>query len=113
MTTNALFADHVTSVSFHLSLSRAMVFAMQCIADRRGTDTREWLDAGHKCDRFVPSVKALGARGLVTHEDPAKMKPKFARYPYSFTEAGEHVFALLVIAGLCREPVKRTRRKAA
>lgn len=91
MTPEQRFSAHVTQVAFGLSLSRGMVFVLDAIARRdRSMNMRK---AG-MTDTTVPTMRRLIDRGLVFAPDPD--------WPgvCELTEAGRHVHALLVIAGL-------------
>lgn len=93
MTTgNNRFANYVTQVAFNLSLSRNMVFVLDAIA--HGTLASTNMRAHGMIDTAVPSMRRLEERGLVYAPD--------AEWPGRkvLTEAGAHVHALLVIAGL-------------
>lgn len=92
MTANAKFANHVTQVAFNLSLSRNMVFVLDAIA--HGSLASSNMRAAGMIDTAVPSMRRLEERGLVYAPDPQWPGRKL------LTPAGEHVHALLVIAGL-------------
>lgn len=93
MTPNKKFADHVTSLAFNLTLSKAMVVALVEIANNTGImqigNTLRVLGAP---DTTVPTRRRLAERGLI-HLPTGE-------WPYVLTEAGEHVVALLKIAGI-------------
>ncbi len=116
MIVNQKFAEHTTSVAFHLSLSRSQIMtlcqirAFQQMRDKGdpfdvfaffsfyGAQTRRAL--GIHADTYIASLRALEARGLV--EDGPKVKlAGFSESEWpALTEAGETVFRLLEIAGL-------------
>lgn len=93
---NARFASYVTQVAFNLSLSRNMVFVLDAIA--RGNLATSNMRQHGMIDTAVPSMRRLQERGLVYAADPEW--PGRCR----LTEAGEHVHALLCIAGLATKP---------
>lgn len=114
---NKIFADHVTSASFHLALSRNQIAVMQlihlgCVSNEDRAPKGLSLREQGMNDTFVPSAGALQRKGLVIWEDPDKMKPKWSRFPYSLTPEGEKVFDLLVIAGLAHHKLE-TKETAA
>mgnify|MGYP000907586947 CR=1 FL=1 len=94
---NARFASYVTQVAFTLSVSRNMVFVLDAIA--RGNLAGANMRSAGMIDTAVPSMRRLQERGLVHATDP--------NWPgrCQLTEAGKHVHALLVIAGLATKPV--------
>ena len=98
MTPNSLFANHVTSASFSLSLSKTMIIVLVEIAEMKGKmRTHCVLKANGIRSIWVPTVRCLEDRGLIFAPDkdwPGK---------FFLTEAGEHVLALLQIAGLVVE----------
>ena len=89
---NNRFANYVTQVAFNLSLSRNMVFVLDPIA--HGTLASTNMRAHGMIDTAVPSMRRLEERGLVYATD--------AEWPGRrvLTDAGKHVHALLIIAGL-------------
>jgi hypothetical protein len=129
MSVNASFRQYVTRVSFALTLSRNQVSVLTDIvfriedfkahgANRFVVDTPRDREikarkAAGECvhDNFVMGARWLGERGLVKHTDPSTMTPKWSRFPYELTEAGEHVVALLRIAGLMPAAAANTNRK--
>lgn len=110
MTINTKFRDSVTSLAFHLTLSKAMVVMLTNIADQCHSsrmvdgklkapdeefDNREqWLALGCARYDFVTTGRALEARGLI--HSPHERWPGI----YELTEAGNHVFELLKLAGM-------------
>lgn len=94
------FRDYVTNTAFHLHLTRRQCDVLMWIAD--GNDAG-WANFGH----FVPVVRHLKDKGLVLHHYiPPDKAPPGHRY-YTLTEAGEHVAALVRLAGLARSQVAR------
>lgn len=96
---DANFAGAVTSMAFSLNLSRNMI--LKLVAVKNGQHHVDLWRAAGFADATVPSGWALKKRGLV-HSPDAK-----APGLYELTEAGEHVYSLLEIAGL----VQATERK--
>lgn len=95
MTPNNLFANHVTSASFSLSLSKTMIIVLVEISEMKGKMRDKCvLKANGIRSIWVPTVRCLEDRGLIFAPDKD--------WPGRFliTEAGEHVLALLQIAGL-------------
>lgn len=95
-TPNQLFASHVTSVAFSLSLSKTMVCCLVEIAENRDARARQYrvMKAMGLRDTWVSAARCLVERGLIMAPDP--------EWPGIFvlTEPGEHVLALLQIAGI-------------
>lgn len=104
------FSDTVSTVAFHLTLSKRMVYTLELVA----------INNIHKChdegfNHLVPAIRSLIERGLVQrHELPesyAKMdmcekSHVYARHRfYTLTPAGEHVVELLKLAGILRPVV--------
>lgn len=124
---DARFADYVTRVSFNLQLSKEMVTALAAIDHERRFNAHHYpmahLNAAGSRDpinayRFpqqpahVVGNKGLESRGLITWTDPGQMEPKWSDEPFKLTPAGEHVLALLKIAGLVVErPVAANEEK--
>lgn len=107
---NPLFANHVTSIAFNLSLSKNMVVALVDV-EARGEPYRGERDTFRALgmpSNFVGGLRGLLERGLVVAPDP--------EWPGAcvLTEAGRHVFALLQCAGIIqRIENKVTQRSAA
>jgi hypothetical protein len=102
------FAGYATRIAFDLRLTRPQIFylcAIEALQHRPASIEdpeniyaqarhARWAEGGH--DVWVPQAVKLGERGLVEHS-----KEAFSRgVHYRLTEAGQHVFALLKIAGL-------------
>lgn len=97
---NNLFRDHVTEISFNLSLTKNMCLCLFVIDDnhkaREAWKSGEppidtWNFAEH-CNKFTSGARALVDRGLVIFElEPARL---------SLTKAGELALGLLVDAGI-------------
>lgn len=87
---NHKFASHVTSIAFNLTLSKSMVLKLVEVKANRSNLFRV---IGLN-DTAVAAARALIERGLIVAPDPV--------WPgrYEMTAAGEHVFALLEMAGL-------------
>lgn len=112
---NQKFAEHVTSVSFHLSLSRGMVVTLVQIAQEEDGQAEVLgglyrnrrmaiMALGGHSDAYVASHRALEARGLI--ELGAPERAPWGRdstvmwQPTRLTEAGRLTLRLLEIAGL-------------
>ena len=99
---NRLFAAHVTSTAFHLSLSKSMIGVLVDVAQYTDNRVKAYsvMRALGMRDTWVGSARCLVDRGLIMSPDP--------EWPGRFvlTEAGEHVMALLQISGLV-EPITR------
>lgn len=99
------FASSVTSMAFSLNLSRNMI--MKMVAIKNGQLQLDlWRMAGVP-DACVPAGWSLEKRGLVWSPD--------ANAPglYRLTEAGEHVYALLEIAGLVSPLMAKIEKETA
>jgi hypothetical protein len=104
---NPIFASHVTSIAFNLSLSKNMVVAMTDVATNANW-ARDTYRALGMPSNFISGLRGLLERGLVFAPDP--------QFPgrCEFTEAGKAVFALLQMAGLVqRIEAKIAERKSA
>lgn len=104
---NNAFRQAVTSVSFHLTLSKTQVAAVVIIEESRrrgvyihGPHTTTW-------NLFVPAVSTLIHRGMVTHHPPKGPRPHqpLSTY-YKFTKVGRLVVQMLEEAGLYEEYAK-------
>ncbi len=91
---NAAFRDHVTATKFSLNLGATHIRAMAAI--------------GHRCQalatmmhpQWILAIAALEQRGLVIRrKSRAPVMPGW-HGSYELTVAGEHVFHLLIEAGL-------------
>lgn len=114
---NNTFAQYVTRTAFQLSLSKNMVVALEIV--KAYNDGLDWFHArtSHPFtynDNWATPIRALMHRGIALHhEKPAEYKnwdyvtkmefDKTFRY-YTLTEAGHHVYALCVLAGLIVVP---------
>lgn len=131
------FRDYATRVSFSISLSRNQLAVLRQITlDIEGyegkpyafgqgvgyveaTNQRETARSMgmHVSDMFIPGTRFLIANGFLTHTDPTTMTPKWSRYPYELTLAGEHLVAMLRIAHLVPQRAvnqnKKRKRRAA
>lgn len=110
---NEAFKKHVTSVAFHLILTRTQIETLVYIRREQRLHAAGFavgLGGAHKMEAprlFVPAVRALKERGLVVFQDPTSYSEDYKRPMYdptklshSLTEAGEKVWDLLVMAGL-------------
>jgi len=106
---NRLFAAHVTSTAFHLSLSRSMIGVLVDIANSQDARVKSYsvMRALGLRDTWVGSARCLVDRGLIFSPDP--------EWPgrFNLTEAGEHVIALLQIAGLAEPIIQAIANEAA
>lgn len=118
---DAQFADYVTRVSFNLQLSKEMVTFMASVDHERRMDEVFGVNSSlescarpnhpayeHRFPRWGGSTvgcRGCISRGLVHWDDPGAQEPKWSRPAFTLTEAGEHVLALLKIAGLVHERV--------
>lgn len=92
----SLFQDYVTSTAFSLTLSRPMCDAMQYMVGN-SIEKKGFRIVGH-----IPqlmTMHSLERRGLVVHNGRSE---KFLCMGWDLTEAGEALYPLLVMAGLCR-----------
>jgi hypothetical protein len=103
------FASATTGVAFALTLTMNHVTCLQAVSLGQ---YHHWQSASGR-SLFVPMVDGLIRRGLVEHNPAVKeklppgVKP---RWVYRLTPAGEHILALLNIAGLL--PVTATEAAA-
>lgn len=108
---NRAFANYATRVSFNLTLTKAQVFYLWQVKNRQFVSVREDIQGFSpevpRHDIFVPSVRGLVERGLVDFTPLERVDVD--TWPYKLTEAGEHVYALLKLAGLVQEalPVEK------
>lgn len=130
--TNAAFAGYATRVAFNINLSAPQIRAMGKIANTMGEAHKTFNDYYERAqafaalepprgretpESFLSSANALIRKGLVEYNEAARARaitdPK-PKWYWRLTPAGEHLHALLVIAGLSvdmRQP-KRGRRAA-
>ena len=97
MSPNKAFRNYTTRISFSINLTRNQIYVLWEIANKRVSDRQRQQTFGLITDTFVPGAKWLCAHGFITHSNERVDQGLF---PYQLTEAGEHVYALLVIAGL-------------
>ncbi len=113
---NPAFAGYATRVAFNLNITRQMIIALREVevygpghwtGTERSKIREEYGPIGiHNPDRFVPAARGLVEKGLVEYNNFYKTYkfgdpiPKSERWVYRLTPAGEHVMALLRIAGL-------------
>lgn len=97
---NEIFKDYVRSTAFSISLSARQAKTLCLLV--KGDSEAAYLDGW-----FVPSVRGLGKRGLVKHNNYPKWAKKLNEYTglvsgdrpaYTVTEAGIRVYELLKIA---------------
>ena len=113
---NPVFADYAQRIAFNLTLSRNQItsLAMVAIYDKGvqwpGDRSRQ------NPDLFIPGVRGLESRGLIEHNkawalSAAEQVNADLSWVFRLTQAGEHVHALLKIAGVL--PQLQVRNKAA
>jgi hypothetical protein len=121
---NERFANHVQSIAFNLTLSRAMIEGLRLVRDWGMPEGRDisrnhgWakpkpdneLRSPSGQDLWTTAVQALIRRGLVFH-DWIETAPKGHRY-FKLTRAGDLVCDLLVEARLLAAAPKQSRRAA-
>lgn len=95
-TGNGTFADYVTSTAFSISLSKAMVGALDN-AVRRHFNKAEPFMPYH-----IPTYQSLERRGLIAW----RTLPNGSKNGIYVTEAGFAMHRLLILADLC-EPLDR------
>lgn len=98
--------DYTGRWAFVLSLSKRMIFGLECIRDAKPLER----ETGH----FIPILKSLERRGLVEHwnmpADPAIYTGP--RWGWKITPAGDAVCTLLVLAGQMSKPRIRVENAA-
>lgn len=104
------FKDYTTNLAFRLSLSKEMVYTMELI--RNSYYNGGWYTGNESFGRFIPAVRCLISRGLVTHHDRPEAyntwdKDKQSEFNkahryYQITEAGWAVMKLLELAELIK-----------
>jgi len=129
--TNSTFAGYATRVAFNINLSAPQIRVMGKIANTMGACQdfgdyyersmafREFLPdrSRENPDSFISSANALVRKGLVEFNEAARARaitdPK-PKWHWRLTPAGEHLHALLVIAGLsiAIAPKKKGRKAA-
>lgn len=102
------FAGYATRIAFDIRLTRPQIFYLSLIgAGYRATSRngQHWDRENSEIGRhiFVPQVKGLQERGLVEHQTNMRPGSHPDDWIYRLTEAGEHVYSLLKIAGLAVE----------
>lgn len=113
---NQKFADHVTSIAFHLSLSRQMVICLVEVRERQQLIEKHGEKEGERLilEGFRPGRSRWRALGMPSNQVPAywalerrglveQMPEKFSERGWGkqrLTKAGELVFGLLEEAGL-------------
>jgi hypothetical protein len=93
-TMNSRFADHVTSVAFHLTMSKSMIVVLVSVANKRHATGKQSLRLVGLSDTSVSTARRLEERGILYAPNP--------EWPgrYELTRAGELVVELLREAGL-------------
>lgn len=104
------FKDYTTNLAFRLSLSKEMVYTMELIRD--SYHNGGWYTGKENFGRFVPAVRCLISRGLVTHHAKPNDYSTWTREQqmafdethrfYVITEAGWAVVRLLELAELIK-----------
>lgn len=97
---NARFADYATSIAFNVTLSKPQVVTLCDIANKAGHSY--YMALGMRSTE-VTSMGILKRRGLIYAPDenwPGQCE---------LTEAGQHVFALLKIAGIASRIEKEVK----
>ena len=93
-----LFREYVTEQAFVISLRKTHIWVLAHVAegDHAKRDQKD-IAAAPGVDHFVPAVRSLIAKGLVTHNSNWDKNKKPA---YALTDAGKHVVELLKLAEL-------------
>lgn len=97
------FTAYTTGMAFHVSLSHDQV---NCLAAIGAGKYSEWRSRSGR-STFIPVFRNLERRGLAEH-NPAAVFVGFGtpgvklKWVYRLTPAGEHVLALLKIAGVAK-----------
>lgn len=106
---NRAFANYATRVSFNMTLTKAQVFYLWQVKNRQLMSVHEEIEGVSpevpRHDIFVPTTRGLIERGLVERLEDTEM----GSWPYRLTEAGEHVYALLKLAGLVQEALPKEK----
>lgn len=106
---NHAFANYATRVSFNMTLTKAQVFYLWQVKNRQLISVHQEIEGVSpevpRHDIFVPTTRGLIERGLVERLDNVEM----GSWPYKLTEAGEHVYALLKLAGLVQEALPKEK----
>lgn len=109
-------------VGFGLTLTRTMAEFLSAVADDCCWDRSKYGSAQAFPDNFIATAAALVKRGLIVSK-PADVREKnrcdrrpdaelYTWSEYATTEAGEHVVALLKLAGLFVETDAAIEKKA-
>ena len=104
------FSQYVTRTAFQLSLSKNMIVALEIA--KRFDEGDNWFAARYHAGNhpftynndFVTPMRSLQTRGLIVHHDRPKDNTDSNWKYYTLTEAGHHVYALCVLAGLIVVP---------
>lgn len=88
------FREHVTSIGFNLTLSKAMIIVL---VDIKHGPSHQALGKMGMTGREVPTMNSLQRRGLVWSPDP--------KHPgrMALTDAGKCVYDMLKVAGIAQE----------
>ena len=106
MKLNTAFRDYSTRIHFNISLTRNQIFTLWAMEQMEKNHGKGFCfprknDYGVEgADHFVTGARKLEAMGLVVHQNPLDMKPRWSRPAWTLTPAGTHVIALLRMAGL-------------
>lgn len=100
---NELLRCHVTRTGFNLTLGKTQIMALDQLVQFGHKPFKDWGEERQVYGRsyFVPAVRGLITRGLVTHTPPMKgVHDQPAKTYYRITKAGWAVHTLLKEAGL-------------
>lgn len=105
----AALAESTGNWAFVLTISRRMVFTLQCVRD--GIGAKYFYEGaptilGPRSGHWIPSMSSVMKRGLVDHVGPDGNRR------YVLTPAGECVVRLLEYAGLMQPKVKPVEQPA-
>ncbi len=98
--------EHATNTAFHIQISTQMVLALGYVRD--GCEHKTFCDFG----RFVPAMKCIINRGLVTWHDRPKDESFENWIWYRLTPAGVAVCQLLEYAGVIKPQVEQQKKVA-
>lgn len=109
---NSEFANYVTNIAFHLSLSRSMCALLLALQVEMKRKDVSWMSETTGFGDFIPCVRALERRGLVKYYPEGKMNGK-RKHHHILTKEGELVAQLVELAGLNMGRHSVSHRKAA
>ena len=99
------FKEYVTSTAFSLTLTKHMCQLLLAIRDFPH-------DLHGRFSLFVPTVRRLTERGLVTHHWVKPDERPIGHQYYRLTTAGKHVCRLVELSGITLEiPAKRFEKR--